>query len=74
MFKMKTRLHFTVTNWASEQAGIVEDTAVAGPDDVSQKTMAEVENMVASTGLVNPVRYEPAPSSLVLVPLGGYCT
>uniref|UniRef100_A0A3B3SLA9 Synuclein, gamma b (breast cancer-specific protein 1) n=1 Tax=Paramormyrops kingsleyae TaxID=1676925 RepID=A0A3B3SLA9_9TELE len=44
----------SMTNWATEQAGIVGDTVAAGADDVSQKTMAEVENMVASTGLVNP--------------------
>ncbi|XP_072559756.1 uncharacterized protein [Paramormyrops kingsleyae] len=44
----------SLTNWATEQAGIVGDTVAAGADDVSQKTMAEVENMVASTGLVNP--------------------
>ncbi|XP_048842588.1 gamma-synuclein-like isoform X1 [Brienomyrus brachyistius] len=51
----------SLTNWATEQAGIVGDTVVEGADDISQQTMTEVENMVASTGLVNPPSHGEAP-------------
>ncbi|KAI5630530.1 synuclein, gamma b (breast cancer-specific protein 1), partial [Silurus asotus] len=45
----------TVTNRNTEQANIVGDAAVANANDLGQKTVEGVENVAASTGLVNPV-------------------
>ncbi|KAG9346181.1 hypothetical protein JZ751_008004 [Albula glossodonta] len=44
----------TVANRTTDQANIVADTAVAGANDLSQKTVEGVENVAASTGMVNP--------------------
>uniref|UniRef100_A0AAR2K3G2 Synuclein, gamma b (breast cancer-specific protein 1) n=1 Tax=Pygocentrus nattereri TaxID=42514 RepID=A0AAR2K3G2_PYGNA len=44
----------TVANRTTDQANIVGDTAVASANDMGQKTVEGVENVAASTGLVNP--------------------
>ncbi|KAM3859866.1 synuclein, gamma b (breast cancer-specific protein 1) [Diretmus argenteus] len=43
----------TVANRTTEQANIVGDTAVAGANDLSQASVEGVENVAASTGLIN---------------------
>uniref|UniRef100_A0A8B9HQM0 Synuclein, gamma b (breast cancer-specific protein 1) n=1 Tax=Astyanax mexicanus TaxID=7994 RepID=A0A8B9HQM0_ASTMX len=50
--------HFSVTvaNRTTDQANIVGDTAVASANELGQKTVEGVENVAASTGMVNPVR------------------
>ncbi|XP_064177061.1 synuclein, gamma b (breast cancer-specific protein 1) isoform X2 [Anguilla rostrata] len=47
----------TVANRTTEQANIVGETAVTSANDLSQKTVEGVENVAASTGLVNPGDY-----------------
>lgn len=44
-----------MTQRTTEQANIVGDAAVANANDLGQKTVEGVENVAASTGLVNPV-------------------
>lgn len=44
-----------VTNRTTEQANIVGEAAVGSANDLGQKTVEGVENVAASTGLVNPV-------------------
>lgn len=38
-----------------DQANIVGDTVVAGANEVSQATVEGVENVAASTGMINQV-------------------
>lgn len=53
-----------MTNRTTGQANIVGDAAVAGANDLGQKTVEGVENVAASTGLVNPVSaHQSEPSS-----------
>lgn len=60
----------SVTNRTTEQANIVSDASVASANDLGQKTVEGVENVAASTGLVNPVSaHQSKPSSFsFLVP------
>lgn len=44
-----------VANRTTDQANIVGDAAVASANDLGQKTVEGVENVAASTGMVNPV-------------------
>lgn len=44
-----------VANRTVDQANIVGDTAVAGANEVSQASVEGVENVAASTGLINQV-------------------
>lgn len=44
-----------MTNKTTEQANIVGEAAVGSANDLGQKTVEGVENVAASTGLVNPV-------------------
>lgn len=44
-----------MTNRTTDRANVVGDAAVAGANDLGQKTVEGVENVAASTGLVNPV-------------------
>lgn len=46
-----------VANRTVDQANIVGDTAVAGANDVSQAGVEGVENIAASTGMINQVSY-----------------
>lgn len=47
----------SVTNRTVDQANIVGDTAVAGANEVSQATVEGLENVAASTGVINQVSY-----------------
>lgn len=49
--------HVPVANRTVDQTNIVGDTAVAGANEVSQATVEGVENVAASTGMVNQVSY-----------------
>ncbi|TSK14877.1 Gamma-synuclein [Bagarius yarrelli] len=57
----------TVTNRTTEQANIVGEAAVGSANDLGQKTVEGVENVAASTGLVNPLHQTPpkSPSGLL---------
>uniref|UniRef100_A0A671N1D7 Gamma-synuclein n=1 Tax=Sinocyclocheilus anshuiensis TaxID=1608454 RepID=A0A671N1D7_9TELE len=46
----------TVAQRTTDQANIVGETAVGSTNEVGQKTVEGLENVAASTGLVNPVR------------------
>lgn len=46
-----------MANRTVDQTNIVGDAAVAGANEVSQATVEGVENVAASTGLVNQVSY-----------------
>lgn len=46
-----------VTNRTVDQANIVADTAISGANEVSQAATEGVENVAASTGLLNQVGY-----------------
>ncbi len=48
-------LCISVANRTVDQANIVGETAVAGANEVSQASVEGVENVVASTGLINQV-------------------
>lgn len=58
-----------MANRTVDQANIVGDTAAAGANDVSQATVEGVENIAASTGMINQVSYHgnaaPAASSSI---------
>ena len=45
----------SVANRTVDQANIVGDTAAAGANEVSQANIEGVENVAASTGMVNQV-------------------
>lgn len=45
-----------VAQKTTEQANIVGETAVSGANQVSEKAVESLETVVASTGLVKPVR------------------
>lgn len=47
---------FLVAQKTTEQANLVGESAVAGANQVSEKTVEGLETVVASTGLVKPVR------------------
>ncbi|XP_016420006.1 synuclein-like [Sinocyclocheilus rhinocerous] len=44
----------TVAQRTTDQANIVGETAVGSTNEVGQKTVEGLENVAASTGLVNP--------------------
>ncbi|KAK9965621.1 hypothetical protein ABG768_004703 [Culter alburnus] len=44
----------TVANRTTDQANIVGETAVGSANDMGQKTVEGLENVAASTGMVNP--------------------
>lgn len=46
-----------MANKTVDQTNIVGDTAVAGAHEVSQATVEGVENVAASTGLINQVGF-----------------
>lgn len=46
-----------MANRTVDQANIVGETAVAGANEVAQAGVEGVENVAASTGLVNQVSY-----------------
>lgn len=53
-----------MTNRTTGQANIVGDAAVASANELGQNTVEGVENVAASTGLVNPVSaHQSEPSS-----------
>uniref|UniRef100_A0AAR2L403 Gamma-synuclein n=1 Tax=Pygocentrus nattereri TaxID=42514 RepID=A0AAR2L403_PYGNA len=46
----------TVAQKTTEQANLVGESAVAGANQVSEKAVEGLESVVASSGLVNPVK------------------
>lgn len=52
----------SVANRTVNQANVVGETAVAGANDMSQATVEGVENVAATTGMMNPVGGASQPS------------
>lgn len=51
----------TVAHRTTDQANIVGETAVGSANELGQKTAEGLENVGASTGMVNPVSDSPRP-------------